>query len=81
MTSKMGVSSKKNIQVNQVYDSGCTLGSHNPKEKKKSDANQEKECKPNKLVAALEAVQSYLASLKEAFNKSQKSGKDTSAAY
>ena len=76
--SKMVVSSKKNIQVNQVYDSGCTLGSQNPKEKK-SDANQEKECKPNKLVAALEAVQSDLAILKEAFNKSQKSGKDTSA--
>ena len=77
--SKMGVSSKKNIQVNQVYGSDCTLGSQNPKEKKNSDANQVKECKPNKLVAALEAVQSDLASLKEAFNNSQKSGRDTSA--
>ena len=55
--SKIGVSSKKNIQVNQVYDSGCILGSQNPKDK---------------LVTALEAVQSDLASLKEASNKSQK---------
>ena len=62
-----------------MYDSGCTLGSQNPKEKKKSDANQKKECKPNKLVAALEAVQSDLASLTEAFTKSQKSSKYTSA--
>ena len=61
----MGVSSKKNIQVNQVYDPGCTLGSQNPTEKK-SDANQEIECKPSKLVATLEAVQSDFASLKEA---------------
>ena len=63
--SKMGVSSKKNIQVNQVYGPGCTLGSQNPKEKKKSVANQETECKPSKLVATLDAVQSDFASLKE----------------
>ncbi|CAB3994113.1 Hypothetical predicted protein [Paramuricea clavata] len=45
---------------------------------RKKIGNQEKEGKSNKLVEALEAVQSDLASLKEAFNKSQISGKDAS---
>lgn len=76
--SKIGVSSKKSAQVNQIHDPNPTPESQNPNVKKKSAVNQEKVHKPDKLVAALEAVQSDLASLKEAFNKSQVSvPKDT----
>ena len=75
---KMGVLVKKSLHVNQINNSPDSgQEPQNPKMKKRI-GNEEKECKSNKLVAALEAVQSDLASLKEAFNKSQISGKDAS---
>ena len=75
---KMGVLVKKSLHVNQVNNSPDSgQEPQNPKMKKRI-GNEEKECKSNKLVAALEAVESDLASLKEAFNKSQISGKDAS---
>jgi hypothetical protein len=74
---KMGVLVKKSLHVNQINNSPDSgQEPQNPNMRKKI-GNQEKECKSNKLVAALEAVQSGLASLKEAFNKSQISGKDS----
>ncbi|CAB4003088.1 Hypothetical predicted protein [Paramuricea clavata] len=75
---KMGVLVKKSLHVNQINNSPDSgQEPQNPKMRKKI-GNEEKECKSNKLVAALEAVQSDLASLKEAFNRSQISGKDAS---
>ena len=75
---KMGVLVKKSLHVNQINNSPDSgQEPQNPKMKKRI-GNEEKECTSNKLVAALEAVQSDLASLKEAFNKSQISGKDAS---
>ncbi|CAB3994586.1 Hypothetical predicted protein [Paramuricea clavata] len=75
---KMGVLGKKSLHVNQIDNSPDSgQESQNPNMREKI-GNEEKECKSNKLVAAMEAVQSDLASLKEAFNKSQISGKDAS---
>lgn len=79
---KMGVTSKKSPQINQI-------GTHtnNPEfvqelqslnTETKTATNHCKDSKPNNLVAALEAVHSDLASLKEAFNQSQISGKEAS---
>ncbi len=73
---KMGVLGKRSALVNQIQNIPDPAQESQTPNAKKKTGNQEKECKPNKLVAALEAVQSDLASLKEAFNKSQIAGKE-----
>ena len=74
---KMGGFIKKSTLVNQVHnDPSPAKDNQNIHGKKKPGANSDKECKQNNLVAALEAVQADLASLKEAFNKSQASSKE-----
>lgn len=72
---KMGVAGKKGLRVNHFETSPTPsdptqvhLGQASQSESGKS---QKKEIKLNSLVTALEAVQSNLVSLKEAFDKSQ----------
>ena len=64
---------KKGVRVNQVETalppSNQTQPSSSPTPQGESSKPQKKEPKPNTLVTALEAVQSNLASLKEAFDR------------
>ena len=70
---KMGVAGRKGVRVNQVEtasppgNQAQTSSSQIPQSK--FSKPQKKEPKPNTLVTALEAVQSNLASLKEAFDR------------
>ena len=57
---KMGVLGKKSALVNQIQNIPDPAQESQTPNAKKKTGNQEKECKPNKLVAALEAVQSDL---------------------
>ena len=70
---KMGVAGRKGARVNQVETasplSNQTQSSSGPVPQGESSKSQKKEPKPNTLVTALEAVQSNLASLKEAFDR------------
>ena len=70
---KMGVAGRKRARVNQVETasplSNQTQPSSGPVPQGESSKSQKKEPKPNTLVTALEAVQSNLASLKEAFDR------------
>ena len=71
---KMGMAGRKGVRVNQVETASpqsnqlCQpSSSQTPQDE--NIKSQKREPKPNKLVTALEAVQSNLASLKEAFDK------------
>ena len=70
---KMGVAGRKGARVNQVETasppSNQTQPNSSPAPQGESSKSQKKEPKPNTLVTALEAVQSNLASLKEAFDR------------
>ena len=70
---KMGVAGRKGAKVNQVETasppSNQTQLNSSPAPQGESSKSQKKEPKPNTLVTALEAVQSNLASLKEAFGR------------
>ena len=71
---KMGVAGRKGVRVNQVEtasppsDQLCQPSSSQTPQNE-SIKSQKREPKPNTLVTALEAVQSNLASLKEAFDR------------
>ena len=71
---KMGVAGRKGVRVNQVEtasppsDQLCQPSSRQTPQNE-SIKSQKREPKPNTLVTALEAVQSNLASLKEAFDR------------
>lgn len=79
---KMGVTSKKCLQPqinpigNHTDNPEFAQECQSPSTITKIAGNHGKEIKPSKLVAALEAVQLDLASLKKALNKSQTSGKE-----
>ena len=71
---KMGVAGRNGVRVNQVETASppsnqlCQpISSQTPQNE--SIKSQKREPKPNTLVTALEAVQSNLASLKEAFDR------------
>ena len=68
---KMGVTGRKGVKVNQVETASPpgnrTQTSFNQTPQSESSKPQRNEPKPNTLVTALEALQSNLASLKEAF--------------
>ena len=70
---KMGVAGRKGARVNQVETtsppSNQTQLNLSPAPQGESSRSQKKEPKPNTLVTALKAVQSNLASLKEAFDR------------
>ena len=71
---KMGVAGRKGVRVNQVetaspLSSQLSQPSSSQAPQHESNKSQKKEPKPNTLVAALEAVHSNLASLKEAFDR------------
>jgi len=70
---KMGVAGRKGARVNHVETasppSNQTQPSSSQTPQSESSKSQKKEPKPNTLVTALEAVQSNLASLKEAFDR------------
>ena len=71
---KMGVAGRKGVKVNQVetaspLSSQLSQPSSSQAPQNESNKSQKKEPKPNTLVAALEAVHSNLASLKEAFDR------------
>ena len=70
---KMGVAGRKGVRVNQVETASPpgnqTQTSSSQTPQSESSKPQKKEPKPNTLVTALEAVQSILASLKEAFDR------------
>ena len=70
---KMGVACRKGARGNQVETasplSSQTLPSSGPVPQGESSKSQKKEPKPNTLVTALEAVQSSIASLKEALDR------------
>ena len=70
---KMGAAGKKGPRVSQVRTTPSTddLAPGHPSQEpqKKNAKSQEKGAKPNSLVAALEAVQSDLASLKETLHR------------
>ena len=71
---KMGVAGRKGVRVNQVETASpprnqlCQASSSQTPQNE-SIQSQKREPKPNTLVTALEAVQSNLASLKEAFDR------------
>ena len=71
---KMGVTGRKGVRVNQVETASppskqlCQPSSSQTPQNE-SIKSQERELKPNTPVTALEAVQSNLASLKEAFDR------------
>ena len=71
---KMGVAGRKGVRVNQVKTASppknqlCQPSSSQTPQNE-SIKSQKREPKPNTLVTALEAVQSNLASLKEAFDR------------
>ena len=71
---KMGVAGRKGVRVNQVETASppsnqlCQPSSSQTPQNE-SIKSQKRESKPNTLVTALEAVQSNLASLKEAFDR------------
>ena len=70
---KMGVAGRKGVRVNQVETSSPpgnqTQTSSSQTPQSESSKPQKKEPKPNTLVTALEAVQSTLASFKEASDR------------
>ena len=70
---KMGVAGRKGVRVNQVETASPpgnqTQTSSSQTPQSESSKPQKKEPKPNTLVTVLEAVQSNLASLKEAFDR------------
>ena len=71
---KMGVTGRKGVRINQVEtasppSSQLRQPSSSRKLQNESIKSQKKESKLNTLVTALEAVQSNLASLKEAFDR------------
>ena len=71
---KMGVAGRKGVTVNQVetaspLSSQLSQQSSSQTPQNESNKSQKKEPKPNTLVAALEAVHSNLASLKEASDR------------
>ena len=70
---KMSSGGKKGLRVNQVGTSSVpsdpAQGQPGQTPQNESAKSVKKEAKPNSLVAALEAVQSDLASLKQAFDK------------
>ena len=70
---KMGVAGRKGVRVNQVETASPpgnqTQTSSSQTPQSESSKPQKKEPKPNTLVTALEAVQSNIASLKEAFDR------------
>ena len=70
---KVGVAGRKGARVNQVGTAlppgNQTQTSSSQTPQSESSKPQKKEPKPNTLVTALEAVQSNLASLKEAFDR------------
>ena len=71
---KMGVVSKKSAIVNQIHNNTVPAQeSQRVNAEKKSGKQEKDQCKPNKLV-----VQADLASLKEAFNKSQMKAEEVS---
>ena len=69
----MSSGGKKGLRVNQVgtssVSSNPTQGQPDQTPQNESFKTVKKEAKPNSLVAALEAVQSDLASLQQAFDK------------
>ena len=71
---KMGVAGRKGVRVNQVETASppsnqlCQPSSSQTPQNE-SIKSQKREPKPNTLVTAIEAVQSNLASLKEAFDR------------
>ena len=71
---KMGVAGRKGVRVNQVETASPPSNqlsqlSSSQTPQNGSSKSQKKEPKPNTLVIALEAVQSKLTSLKEAFDR------------
>jgi len=70
---KMGVAGRKGASVNQVETASPLSNQTQPSSglvpQGENSKSQKKEPKPNTLVIALEAVQSNLASLKEAFDR------------
>ena len=70
----MGVTGRKGVRLNQAETASppsnklCQPSSSQTSQNE-SIKSQKREPKPNKLVTALEAVQSNLASLKEAFDR------------
>ncbi|CAH3156181.1 unnamed protein product [Pocillopora meandrina] len=70
---KTGVAGRKGARVNQVETasspSNQTQLNSSPAPQGESSKSQKKEPKPNALVTAFEALQSNLASLKEAFDR------------
>ena len=74
---KMSSGGKKGLRVNQVGTSSVSSdpaqGQPGQTPQIESAKSVKKEARPNSLVAALEAVQSDLASLKQAFDKAHTS--------
>ena len=71
---RMGVAGRKGVRVNQVETASppsnqLSQPSSSQTAQNKSSKSQKKEAKPNTLVTSLDAVQSNLASLKEAFDR------------
>ena len=78
---KMSSSGKKGLRVNQVRNSSVSsnpaLGQPGQTPQSESAKSVKKEAKPNSLVTALEAIQSDLTSLKQAFDKTHISSERT----
>ena len=74
---KMSSGGKKGLGVNQVGTSSVSSNPAPGQPQSESAKSVKKEAKPNSLVTALEAIQSDLTSLKQAFDKAHTSSERT----